>query len=150
MSEAHRPGSPAPLRIHAVDLAVTASSRWDALARLGASLERHGIAHAGYSDSLLARERRSSTYLGHGVAVPHALHVHDYLLVNEGLLFSRFAAPLRWDDEEVSICIGIAASAAEQVEILCRLTATLLNSENLDTLRTSDDPAEIERVLQTT
>ncbi|WP_328442907.1 PTS sugar transporter subunit IIA [Amycolatopsis sp. NBC_00438] len=138
------------LTVHAVHLGVKVASRWEAVAYLGAELERSGAAHAGYADSLAARERRFSTYLGHGIAVPHALHMHDYLLAEEGIVFARFATPIPWDDEEVSMCLAVAATADAQVEILCRLTATFLNSEHLDTLATSADPAAIERILQST
>lgn len=142
--------SPVPLTVHAVDLAVPAKTRWEALDLIGASLERNGVVHAGYTDSLTARERRSSTYLGHGIAVPHALHVHDYLLLDEGLLVTRFAEPVPWEGEAVTVAIAIAASAAEHVEILCRLTATLLQPDHLETLNTSDAPAEIERIFRAT
>lgn len=147
----HAPaGGPKSLSVHAVDLAVTVGSRWEALAHLGKSLEESGAVHTGYRDSLQARERRASTYLGHGIAVPHALHIHDYLLVNEGLSFTRFTEPVPWEDERVSVCIAIAASAAVHVEILCRITALLVHPTHLDALRTSSDPGEIARILRET
>lgn len=138
------------LTVHAVHLDVKVASRWEAVAHLGAELERTGAAHTGYADSLVARERRFSTYLGHGIAVPHALHTHDYLLTGEGIVFARFATPIPWDDEEVSIAVAVAAPASAQVEILCRLTATFLNPGHLDTLATSADPTAIARILQHT
>lgn len=137
-----------PFSVCSVDLGVRAASRWEALAHIGKSLEESGSVHTGYRDSLQARERRASTYLGHGIAVPHALHVHDYLLVHPALSFTRFATPLRWEDEEVSLCIAIAASAAEHVEVLCRITALLVHPTHLDVLRTTEDPDEITRILR--
>ncbi|WP_290059428.1 PTS sugar transporter subunit IIA [Amycolatopsis solani] len=138
------------LSVRSVELDVPAATRWEALAHIGKSLERSGSVHTGYSDSLHARERRASTYLGHGIAVPHALHVHDYLLVNPGLAFTRFTAPVPWDGERVTISIAIAASAAEHVEILCRITALLAHPTHLDVLRASEDPGEITRILRET
>jgi mannitol/fructose-specific phosphotransferase system IIA component len=137
-----------PFSVCSVDLGVRAGSRWEALAHIGKSLEESGSVHTGYRDSLHARERRASTYLGHGIAVPHALHVHDYLLVNPALSFTRFATPVPWEDEEVSLCIAIAASAAEHVEILCRITALLVHPAHLDVLRATEDPDEITRILR--
>ncbi len=136
------------LSVRSVELGVRAATRWEALAHIGKTLETSGSVHTGYRDSLHARERRASTYLGHGMAVPHGLHVHDYLLVNPGLAFTRFTTPVPWDGERVSLCIAIAASAAEHVEILCRITALLVHPTHLDVLRASEDPGEITRILR--
>jgi mannitol/fructose-specific phosphotransferase system IIA component len=39
--------------------------------------------------------------------------------VNFGqIVFLRFAHPFMWDDEEVKLCIGIAAQGDEHVEII--------------------------------
>ncbi|WP_158641314.1 PTS sugar transporter subunit IIA [Amycolatopsis eburnea] len=137
-----------PLRVHAVELGVAATTRWEALAHIGNAFESAGSVHAGYRDSLHARERRASTYLGYGIAVPHGLRIHDYLLVNPGLVVTRFTDPVPWDGEKVSLCISIAASAAAHVEILCRITALLVHPAHLDVLRASEDPGEITRILQ--
>ncbi|WP_439378737.1 PTS sugar transporter subunit IIA [Amycolatopsis lexingtonensis] len=136
------------LSVRSVELGVRAATRWEALAHIGNALERSGSVHTGYLDSLHARERRASTYLGYGIAVPHALHVHDYLLLNPGLAFTRFTAPVPWDGERVSLSIAIVASAAEHVEILCRITALLVHPTHLEVLRTSEDPGEITRILR--
>ena len=143
-----RNGRPSALHVHAVNLDVSACSRWEALAHIGESLEYAGAVHAGYCDSLQARERRASTYLGHGIAVPHALHIHDYLLVKPGLSFTRFTQPVPWEDESVSLCIAIAASAADQVEVLCRITTALVHPTYLDIMRKSVDSGEITRILR--
>jgi mannitol/fructose-specific phosphotransferase system IIA component len=137
-----------PLSVCSVALGVRAATRWEALADIGKSLEESGSVHTGYRDSLHARERRASTYLGHGIAVPHALHVHDYLLLRPGLSFTRFTDPVPWDGERVSLCIAIAASAAEHVEILCRISALLVHPTHLDVLRTSEDPGQITGILR--
>lgn len=137
-----------PFSVCSVALGVRATTRWEALAEIGKSLENSGSVHPGYRDSLHARERRASTYLGHGIAVPHALHVDDYLLVRPGLSFTRFTDPVPWNGERVSLCIAIAASAAEHVEILCRVSALLVHPTHLDVLRASEDSGEITRILR--
>nr|WP_255481834.1 PTS sugar transporter subunit IIA [Amycolatopsis sp. SID8362] len=136
------------MHVHAVELGVAAATRWEALAHIGNALESAGSVHTGYRDSLHAREHRASTYLGYGIAVPHGLHIHDYLLVNPGLVVTRFTDPVPWDGEKVSLCIAIAASAAEHVDILCRITALFVDPVRLAVLRTSEDPDEIARILR--
>lgn len=51
-------------------------------------------------------------------------------------------------DSLVSLCVAIAASAAEHVEILCRISAVLVHPTHLDVLRTTEDPGAVTRILQ--
>jgi mannitol/fructose-specific phosphotransferase system IIA component len=59
----------------------------------------------------------------------------------------RFAQPFIWDDEEVRICIGIAAQGDEHVDIIGNLADALLDEEKFNTLLTTDNSDQVLAIL---
>lgn len=73
------------------------------------------------------------------------------MYVNFGqIVFIRFAAPFIWDEEEVKLCIGIAAQGDEHVEIIGNLAEALLDDEKFEILLNTIDKSQVLEILNPT
>jgi mannitol/fructose-specific phosphotransferase system IIA component len=133
-----------------IHFGATASSKGEAVALCGAQLVALGAAEQSYADAMWEREQIASSYLGNNVAMPHGTD-ESRKFVNFGqIVFIRFAKPFIWDDEEVKLCIGIAAQGDEHVEIIGNLADALLDDEKFETLLTTTTKSQVLEILNPT
>mgnify|MGYP000610024508 FL=1 len=130
-----------------IHFGATASSKGEAVALCGAQFINLGAATQEYADAMWEREQIASSYLGNAVAMPHGTD-ESRKYVNFGqIIFMRFAAPFIWDDEEVKLCIGIAAQGDEHVEIIGNLAEALLDDEKFEILLSTKDKLQVLEIL---
>jgi len=130
-----------------IHFGATASSKGEAVALCGRQFVTLGAASQEYADAMWEREQIASSYLGNAVAMPHGTN-ESRKYVNFGqIVFIRFAAPFIWDDEEVKLCIGIAAQGDEHVEIIGNLADALLDDENFEILLSTKDRSQVLGIL---
>jgi PTS system mannitol-specific IIA component len=130
-----------------IHFGATASSKGEAVALCGAQFVNLGAATQEYADAMWEREQIASSYLGNAVAMPHGTD-ESRKYVNFGqIVFLRFAAPFMWDEEEVKLCIGIAAQGDEHVEIIGNLAEALLDDEKFEILLNTTDKSKILEIL---
>lgn len=110
----------------------------------------HGIERSRVFDSLFARERLGSTALGKGVAIPHGRikGLKDTLAAVVSLASPiPFDAP---DGEPVSFLVFLLVpehATEEHLELLSELAEVLSERALRESLTTSQDPAQILRIL---
>ena len=130
-----------------IHFGATASSKGEAVALCGEQFVKLGAASQEYADAMWEREQIASSYLGNAVAMPHGTN-ESRKYVNFGqIVFIRFAAPFIWDDEEVKLCIGIAAQGDEHVEIIGNLAEALLDDEKFEILLSTTDRSQVLGIL---
>ncbi|NEM90180.1 PTS sugar transporter subunit IIA [Galbitalea soli] len=114
---------------------------------VGGMLVARGSVEASYIAEMLDRERAVSTYVGHGIAMPHGtLGAKDEVLA-EGLAFVRLAHPVDWGGESVSVVIGIAARGRRYIALLSQLAAALLDGGRAEALLSAATPSEVRSLL---
>ncbi|MEU8242886.1 PTS sugar transporter subunit IIA [Actinoplanes missouriensis] len=128
----------------AIRLDEKAGSKEEAIRLTGAALVEIGAAEPGYVDTMLAREKSISTYVGEGVAIPHGTLDGKALVKRDALAVLRFPAGVDWDGERVSVCVGIAAAGDGHVELLAALAEILLDADDARALR---EAAEADTVI---
>ena len=133
-----------------IHFGATASSKEEAVALCGAALISIGAASQEYADAMWEREQIASSYLGNYVAMPHGTDASRTFVKFGQIVFLRFAQPFIWDDEEVKLCIGIAAQGDEHVEIIGNLADALLDEEKFEVLLTTEDPEDVLAILNPT
>lgn len=118
---------------------VSATSKRHALSVAGELAARlYGVKGAAVADSLIERERKGSTGVGHGVAVPHARV--------EGLdrmrgIFMRLESPIDFgavDDQPVDLMFVLLApenAKTEHLQALARISRALRKPELREQLR---------------
>lgn len=133
-----------------IHFGATASSKEEAVALCGQALVSLGAATDAYAAAMWEREQIASSYLGNFVAMPHGTD-ESRKFVNFGqIVFLRFAHPFMWDDEEVKLCIGIAAQGDEHVEIIGNLADALLDEEKFEKLLSTNEHDDVLKILSPT
>jgi PTS system mannitol-specific IIA component len=131
----------------AILLDQSARSKEDAIRQCGDALTTIGAVEPGYVDTMLAREKSVSTYVGEGVAIPHGTLDGKALVTRDALAVLRFPAGVDWDGEQVTVCVGIAAAGDGHVELLAALAEVLLDEDKALSLREATDPRTVEELL---
>lgn len=119
----------------AIRLAEQASDKVEAIRLCGEALVACGAVLPAYVPAMLEREESISTYIGEGVAIPHATLAGKEAVLRDALCFLRFPDGVDWDGERVTLCIGIAAKGNGHVDILAELAQILLDPERAQALR---------------
>jgi mannitol/fructose-specific phosphotransferase system IIA component len=127
-----------------IRLGLTASDRFDAVRQSGEVLVEIGAVEPPYVEAMLERERGISTSLGEGFAIPHGTEDSRRYIRETMLSFLQFPAGVAWDDDDVIVCVGIAAVGDEHVGVLANLARVLTVPEQADRLRSAE---RIEDVL---
>jgi mannitol PTS system EIIA component len=84
---------------------------------------------------MLERELSISTYVGEGVAIPHATLSGKSAVRRDALAVLRFPDGVDWGGEPVQVCVAIAAVGDGHVEILGELAQILLDPDRARQLR---------------
>lgn len=132
----------------AVRLGETVADRTDAVRRCGQVLVETGAVEPPYVEAMLERERDISTYVGEGVAIPHATLAGKQAVRRDALAVVKLAEPVDWDGSPVSVCVTIAARGDGHLAILSELAEILLDSDRARALREAHDVHEVIRLLQ--
>jgi mannitol/fructose-specific phosphotransferase system IIA component len=121
-----------------IRLGLQASDRFDAIRQSGQVLVEIGAVEPPYVEAMLERERSISTSLGEGFAIPHGTEDSRKWIRETMLSFLQFPAGVAWDDDDVVVCIGIAAVGDEHVSVLANLARILTVPEQAARLRSAE------------
>jgi PTS system mannitol-specific IIA component len=104
--------------------------------------------HAGYVDSMLAREATVSTFMGNGLAIPHGTNEAKDEIVRSALSFIRYPTPIDWGGDEVRFVVGIAGLNNEHLEILSKIAILFSEDDEVQSLVEAADADELFAILQ--
>jgi PTS system mannitol-specific IIA component len=130
-----------------IRLGLQASDRFDAVRRAGEVLVEIGAVEPPYVDAMLERERSISTSMGEGFAIPHGTDESRRWIRETMLSFLQFPDGIAWDDDEVIVCVGIAAVGDEHVGVLANLARVLVVPEQAARLRSAERIEDVLSVL---
>jgi PTS system mannitol-specific IIA component len=131
-----------------VRLAERAADRAEAVRRCGQVLVDVGAVEPSYVDAMLEREESISTFVGEGVAIPHATLAGKEAVRRDALAVLRFPEGVDWNGEPVTLCVAIAARDGGHLAILAELAEILLDPDRARALRESADIDDVIRLLQ--
>lgn len=132
-----------------IRLGLHASDRLDAVRQAGQVLVDIGAVEPPYVDAMLERERSISTSMGEGFAIPHGTDESRRWIRETMLSFLQFPDGVAWDDDEVIVCVGIAAVGDEHVGVLANLARVLVVPEQAARLRSAERIEDVLSVLGT-
>jgi mannitol/fructose-specific phosphotransferase system IIA component len=131
----------------AVRLGLRASDRFDAVRQSGEVLVEIGAVEPAYVDAMLQREQQISTSMGEGFAIPHGTNESRQWIRETRLAFLQFPDGVDWGDDNVIVCVGIAAVGDEHVSLLARLAQTLVVPEQAARLRSAERIEDVLAIL---
>lgn len=135
------------LTVDAIRLDRRAADRDDAIRQCGQTLVEIGAVAPGYVAAMLERERSVSTYVGEGVAIPHATLAGKADVRRDALAVLRFPDGVDWDGEQVVVCVAIAAVGDGHVALLSELAQVLLDPQRARQLREATRPDDVLTLL---
>ncbi|WP_375766276.1 phosphoenolpyruvate--protein phosphotransferase [Archangium gephyra] len=119
-----------------------------ALDQAADALVEAGRVSAEYREGLLAREAQSSTYLGHGIAIPHGTPESRRYVRSTGVRVLQFPDGVQWHDgTRVNLLVTIAAQSDEHLDILRQLTHVLERDGVAETLAGAKNADEVIAML---
>jgi PTS system mannitol-specific IIA component len=141
------PDVAALLSREAIRLDGHAADKWAAVRLAGGVLVEVGAVAQDYVPAMVEREESISTYVGEGVAIPHATLGGKAHVLRDALAVVRFAEPVDWDGAPVTLAIGIAATGDGHIAILAELAQILLDPERAAGLRAATTADEVLALL---
>ncbi|HEY8913332.1 PTS sugar transporter subunit IIA [Lacisediminihabitans sp.] len=147
MARKTAPALAALLADGSIRLGQSAVGRVDAIRQVGAALCDAGAVDDSYVEAMLERERSVSTYVGEGVAIPHATFAGSDAVRHDALVIVQFPAGVDWDGHDVRVCVGIAAQGNGHIALLSQLATVLLARDNAATLRAATSHEQVLALL---
>lgn len=138
-----------------IQLSLTAASKEQCIQKMVEQMVQSGAVMdaAAYTRAVLEREKKGTTGVGFGVAIPHGKSVG---VARPALGFARLAAPVDWqamDNNPVHMVFLIAVpeeqAGNEHLQILAALARKLVHAGFRQQLQEAGSPEEVVRVLET-
>ncbi len=121
-----------------------AADKADAIRQAGQVLVKAGCVASSYVSGMLARERVLSTYLGHGIAMPHGELADLRSVHRTGVSVVQLPEGAEWEPSESAyLVIGLASTGREHVEVLTNVVELLQAPETIARLVHTNDPMVI-------
>lgn len=120
----------------------------EAIIHVGNLLNQSGYVEKGYIDGMLARERKFSTYIGNGVAIPHGENEVKDLIKASGIAVVQYPEGVDFGEGKLAkIVIGIAGLGNEHIQILANIAEAIEEEEILEKLHTTQDIEWIHQIF---
>ena len=105
-----------------------APSKYQALQQACSRLVETGLVKPDYFYGMYRRELQASTYLDHGIAVPHGIPASRDSIHRTGMVMMQFPEGIDWgDNNRVFLVFALAANGREHLKILSHLACALDN-----------------------
>ena len=106
----------------------------EAIKACGELMVKSGYVEEGYVPGMLERQKEFSLAIGNHVAIPHGTVAVKSLIKKTGIVVMTYPEGIQWDDELVTLVVGIAAKGDEHLEILGRVVEVADSEESTDAL----------------
>ncbi|QCI16216.1 PTS mannitol transporter subunit IICBA [Buchnera aphidicola] len=124
-----------------------AANKEEAIYIVGKHLVKQGYVKLNYINSMLEREKISSTWLGESIAIPHGTIESKDSVLKTGIIFCQFPKGVHFGediDDIAYLVIGIAAKNNEHIMVVSNITNAL---DNKDVIKQLSNTTSVEEVL---
>lgn len=122
-------------------------SKEEAIIRAGNLLFNNGYVGYEYINSMLEREKRISTYIGYGVAMPHGTEFGKEQVKKAGIVVLQYPEGINFCGQKAYLLIAIAAKGEEHLEILSNIAQALGDVEAIENLKTTKNSKDVLKVF---
>lgn len=115
----------------------------EAILYYGGMLEEMGYAKKGFCENILEREKKGSTYIGKGLAIPHAL---DIFVNKARICIVRFENPIAWQGNELELIIILCLKFNDiptTKKVFKNLYSILENGELISKMKETESVSEM-------
>lgn len=134
-----------------IRLCAKISTKEDAIRAVGEILLSSGSIEPEYIESMLAREKTATTFLGNGLAIPHGRPQDSGRIKQTRIAVLQIPEGVLWQDGKTArLVFGIAAKSDEHIGLLRQLTGIVGDAALAARLANTTDPQEILNAVSTT
>jgi phosphocarrier protein FPr len=127
-----------------VRLGASVATKEDAIRAVGQILVNGGAIEQEYVESMLAREKTATTFLGNGVVIPHGRPQDSGRIKETRVAVLQVPGGVEWGEGKVArLVFGIAAKSDEHIGVLRKLTGIVCDGDLAEQLAETHDPADI-------
>jgi multiphosphoryl transfer protein len=127
-----------------IRLGIDIASKEAAIRAVGEILISSDSIEPEYVESMLAREKTATTYLGNGLAIPHGRPQDAARIKQTRVAVLQIPKGVEWQNGKIAhLVFGIAAKSDEHIGLLRRLTGIVGDAELAWKLANTTDPEEI-------
>ncbi len=127
-----------------IRLGAACATKEEAIRTVGDLLLQSGSIEPEYIDSMLAREKTATTYLGNGLAIPHGRPQDAGRIKQTRVAVVQIPDGVSWQDGKTAhLVFGIAARSDEHIGLLRQLTGIVGDAALAQRLAHTTDPSEI-------
>jgi multiphosphoryl transfer protein len=134
-----------------IRLGAKISTKEEAIRAVGEILLSSGSIEPEYIESMLAREKTATTFLGNGLAIPHGRPQDSGRIKQTRVAVLQIPAGVSWQDGKTArLVFGIAAKSDEHIGLLRQLTGIVGDAALAEGLANTTNPQEILDAISTT
>ena len=121
----------------------------EVLELISGNLSSLGLVSGNYLDALTGREKKVSTYLINGVAIPHGVNEAKDQVIKTGVFIVQVPGGVVWNDkgDVARLIVGIAAKGKDHLSLLQRLTTVVMDEPLAEQLATTTNKTDILNAL---
>ena len=124
-------------------------SKMEAIERAGKLLLKGGYVTPKYIDGMREKESKFTTYIGNGIAIPHAVNEYKKEILESGIVLIQYPQGVDFGKGNTAyVVIGIAGKGDEHLNILTKIALTVNDERNVERLRTAKSAAEVLSIIE--
>lgn len=133
-----------------VRLGSAVTSKEEAIRAVGEVLLSSGSIEPEYIESMLAREKTATTFLGNGLAIPHGRPQDSARILQTRVAVLQVPGGVPWGEGKTArLVFGIAAKSDEHIGLLRQLTGIVADADLARRLAQTTDVADILAAVST-
>lgn len=137
------------MKVEDVRLSAGVPDKEAAIRAVGEILLSSGSIEPEYVESMIARDKAATTFLGNGVAIPHGRPQDSGRILQTRVALLQLPDGVAWGDGKIAkLVFGIAAKSDEHIGLLRRLTGIVGDADLAERLSVTNDPQEILRAIE--
>lgn len=141
------------LDANTIALGQTAKTKEEAIRQVGQLLVDNGNAEPEYIDSMIARNRDVSVYMGNFIAIPHGQEDGMKYIKKTGIAIAQYPWGVDFSDDPaeenlVTVVFGIAGLNGEHLQLLSKIALYCSDVENVQKLADAQSAQEVINLLK--
>lgn len=134
-----------------IKLNLPATSKEKAILLAGNLLHVKGYVDSSYSQSMLEREKDSTTYIGNNVAIPHGTNASKTAVLRSGIVLLQFKQGIDFGNGNMAkLVIGIAGKDGEHLHLLGKIANILIDEKLVQKLVATNKVNDVLQILDIT
>jgi len=132
-----------------VKLNVTVASKEEAIRLAGELLVKNGYVHDSYIDSMMEREKLTTTFMGNFIAIPHGTDESKKEVLASGISILQIPEGVDFGNGNVAkIVFGIAGKDDGHLEILSQIAILCSEVKNVEKIVAAKSYEEIKELFE--